>query len=62
MENKFCPCCGRHCPLSNPSCERGIAYAKSGDTDMNTQNGEAVAHYHKRNHGDTHRHNHERRH
>ena len=25
-----CPCCGRHCNLDNPHCERGIEYAKTG--------------------------------
>ncbi len=29
-EKKVCPCCGRHCDLTNPSCERGREYAKTG--------------------------------
>lgn len=30
-ENKnVCPCCGRHCDLSAPSCERGEEYARTG--------------------------------
>lgn len=28
MEDKVCPCCGRHCPLTNPHCERGAEYAR----------------------------------
>ena len=31
-----CPLCGRHCPLSTPSCERGKALAEK------LKNGEAV--------------------
>ena len=31
MEEEFCPCCGRHCPLTDPHCERGKEYAKSGE-------------------------------
>lgn len=30
MENETCPCCGRHCPLTEPHCERGREYAKTG--------------------------------
>lgn len=30
MLNNLCPCCGRHCDLENPSCERGRTYAKTG--------------------------------
>ena len=37
MEEQFCPCCGRHCLLTNPSCERGILYA----------NGESVSDVHR---------------
>lgn len=30
-ENKnVCPCCGRHCDLSAPSCERGEEFARTG--------------------------------
>lgn len=27
-ENKVCPCCGRHCSLEDPMCERGRRYAE----------------------------------
>ncbi|MGN0182672.1 MAG: MarR family winged helix-turn-helix transcriptional regulator [Candidatus Ornithomonoglobus sp.] len=30
QENKYCPCCGRHCDLSEPHCERGENYARTG--------------------------------
>jgi len=29
-EQQLCPCCGRHCDLSDPHCERGIEYRKTG--------------------------------
>lgn len=29
-EKKYCPCCGRHCDLSEPHCGRGEEYAKTG--------------------------------
>ena len=29
-ENNFCPCCGRHCDLSSPRCERGKEYISTG--------------------------------
>lgn len=30
MLNHLCPCCGRHCYLDTPQCERGMEYAKTG--------------------------------
>ena len=31
MDNKeLCPCCGRHCDLSEPNCERGKEYLRTG--------------------------------
>ena len=30
MLEHLCPCCGRHCYLDHPHCERGAEYAKSG--------------------------------
>ncbi|MGN0479116.1 MAG: MarR family winged helix-turn-helix transcriptional regulator [Hominenteromicrobium sp.] len=30
MENTKCPCCGRHCDLSEPHCERGKEYLRTG--------------------------------
>ena len=30
MLKHLCPCCGRHCYLDHPHCERGAEYAKSG--------------------------------
>lgn len=31
MENKeLCPCCGRHCDLKEPHCERGEEYIRTG--------------------------------
>lgn len=27
---KYCPCCGRHCDLSAPHCQRGEEYARTG--------------------------------
>ena len=30
MEEKVCPCCGKHCDLSAPSCPRGEEYARTG--------------------------------
>ncbi len=29
-ENNFCPCCGKHCALTSPDCERGEAFARTG--------------------------------
>ena len=29
-ENNLCPCCGRHCDLSSPKCERGKEYISTG--------------------------------
>ena len=29
-EQNFCPCCGRHCDVSNPKCERGAEYQRTG--------------------------------
>lgn len=29
-KQNFCPCCGRHCDLSNPKCERGAEYQRTG--------------------------------
>lgn len=29
-ETKYCPCCGRHCDLSEPRCERGREYLRTG--------------------------------
>lgn len=29
-EKKYCPCCGRHCDLSEPHCGRGEEYARTG--------------------------------
>lgn len=30
MVKYLCPCCGRHCYLDEPQCERGIEYVKTG--------------------------------
>lgn len=30
MLDHLCPCCGRHCYLDNPQCERGCEYARTG--------------------------------
>lgn len=30
MLKHLCPCCGRHCYLEHPNCERGAEYAKTG--------------------------------
>lgn len=30
MLKHLCPCCGRHCYLEQPNCERGAEYAKTG--------------------------------
>ena len=57
MSEIFCPCCGRHCPLTNPSSERGAAYAENSATDV--QNDDAEVNCHKRRHFGKHRHNHE---
>ncbi len=29
-ENNICPCCGRHCDLTKPHCDRGSAYLRTG--------------------------------
>lgn len=29
-EKQYCPCCGRHCNLEEPHCERGRAYIRTG--------------------------------
>lgn len=31
QKNNFCPCCGRHCNLNEPHCERGKAYIRTGN-------------------------------
>lgn len=62
MENEFCPCCGRHCPLTNPSCKRGENYAQSGGQPLGTdeyERGKHVPHEHCHGHGEHgHRHGH----
>lgn len=30
MLKHLCPCCGRHCYLDEPRCERGIQYRENG--------------------------------
>lgn len=30
-ENNSCPCCGRHCDLSEPRCDRGMEYLRTGE-------------------------------
>lgn len=30
-DNKHCPCCGRHCDLNSPHCERGWEYLRTGE-------------------------------
>lgn len=64
MENKICPCCGRHCSLDNPHCERGEQYARTGvipERDTTGENdGAGHAHHghrHHHEHGSEHRHN-----
>lgn len=47
MTEQFCPCCGRHCPLTNPSCERGKAYV-CGEHEFEIHG--------ERNHGHRHQH------
>lgn len=51
-KNKFCPCCGRHCDLSNPKCERGEEYLRTGEIETKQSHGkgrpskeERLAHY-----------------
>lgn len=29
-KQNFCPCCGRHCDLNRPKCERGAEYQRTG--------------------------------
>ncbi|MGN0298346.1 MAG: MarR family winged helix-turn-helix transcriptional regulator [Lachnospiraceae bacterium] len=29
-ENNYCPCCGRHCDLREPHCDRGEEYVRTG--------------------------------
>lgn len=31
MLKHLCPCCGRHCYLDEPQCERGIIYRETGE-------------------------------
>lgn len=64
MENKICPCCGRHCSLDNPHCERWEQYARTGvipERDTTGENdGAGHAHHghrHHHEHGSEHRHN-----
>lgn len=64
MENKICPCCGRHCSLDDPHCERGERYAQTGvipERDTSGENdGVGHAHHghgHHHEHGSEHRHN-----
>lgn len=30
MLKHLCPCCGRHCYLDEPQCERGVEYKETG--------------------------------
>lgn len=39
-EAKTCPCCGRHCDLSAPSCSRGEEYARTGKIPEGHHHGE----------------------
>lgn len=47
-ENNQCPCCGRHCDLNEPHCERGREYARTGvipeRTEGHEEHGEHDAH------------------
>ena len=31
MIEHLCPCCGRHCYLDEPQCERGVIYKETGE-------------------------------
>lgn len=35
----FCPCCGRHCDLSMPQCERGTEYKRIGEATAEPHHG-----------------------
>lgn len=57
MENKTCPCCGRHCSLDDPHCERGVQYAKTGIIPEREKNGEVGDEHHEHHgHHDHHEH------
>jgi hypothetical protein len=28
LEGAYCPGCGRHCPASEPTCKRGVAFGE----------------------------------
>lgn len=30
-DNRYCPCCGRHCSLDEPHCHRGEEYRRTGE-------------------------------
>ena len=65
MQNEFCPCCGRHCSLNNPNCERGAEYAKTGNIPPRNKDGDGSdAHlgHNRREHGGEHYHGHRGRH
>lgn len=49
--NNVCPCCGRHCDLSNPHCGRGEEYLRTGKIPKRPNGGENhheahAKHYH----------------
>lgn len=51
MLNHLCPCCGRHCCLTDPQCERGKLYAQTGvipprthDSDRKPEKAKGAAH------------------
>ena len=48
-----CPCCGKHCDLSAPNCERGEEYARTGVIPEKKGHGE---HEHHGEHGEHGRH------
>lgn len=40
-KQNFCPCCGKHCDLSNPQCERGTEYLRTGAVAAHSHCGQA---------------------
>ena len=73
MQEELCPCCGRHCPLTDPHCDRGREYAKTGlsTEDRREAYGDTGSHEHHEHRGETYgdagshehrRHGHHRKH
>lgn len=69
FEIEYCPCCGRHCDLSEPRCGRGREYLATGaiperkhNPEQENDHGHSHTHKHENDHGHSHAHEHHHEH